>query len=87
MPLIDEEQLEQLAIDIFKNIGYKHIVGYKISPDGSNPERDDYRKVILEERLISSLKNINPDFNSQEIKNLCYRKPLIILWLHLNQKK
>jgi len=69
MPLIDEEQLEQLAIDIFKNIGYKHIVGYKISPDGSNPERDDYRKVILEERLISSLKNINPDFNSQEIKN------------------
>lgn len=69
MPLIDEEKLEQLAIDIFENIGYKHILGYKISPDGKIPERDDYKKVILEERLISSLKNINPNFNLKEIKN------------------
>ena len=52
----------------FQEAGYEHLVGYDISPDGSNPERDDYRKVILEEILISSLK-INPDFDSKEIQN------------------
>ena len=34
--------------------------GPDIAPDGANPERADYRQVILRERLLAALARINP---------------------------
>ncbi len=58
--MITEDQLEQTCIDWFSSIGYDYISGYDIAPDGDNPERSDYRQIILQGRLIRQLQTINP---------------------------
>ncbi len=57
--MITEDQLEQLCLDWFQAIGYDYICGYDIAPDSANPERIDYRQIILRERLLTRLKVIN----------------------------
>ena len=61
MSLIIEEQVENLGIELFQNLGYQYKNGYEIKPDGKNPERDSIRSVILEDRLRSALIKINPE--------------------------
>jgi len=58
--VITEDQLEQLCLDWFKTMGYDYGCGYDIAPDGDNPERSDYRQIILRDRLLSRLQIINP---------------------------
>lgn len=58
--MITEDQLEQLCLDWFKSIGYDYVCGYDIAPDGEAPERNDYRQIILFDRLIQQLQIINP---------------------------
>jgi type I restriction enzyme R subunit len=58
--VITEDQLEQLCLEWFQSIGYDYVCGYDIAPDGDNPERSDYRQIILHERLLGQLKQINP---------------------------
>ena len=69
MSLITEEQVELQSIEWFKELGYQYKDGYEIAPEGVNPERDDFRKVILEDRLRSALIKINSDIPSQTINN------------------
>ncbi|HEU5048409.1 MAG TPA: type I restriction endonuclease subunit R [Rickettsiales bacterium] len=59
---ITEDKLEQVALDWFQVLGYKKIYGPDIAPppDGETPERDNYRQVILLERLRNQLQVINP---------------------------
>ena len=58
--MITEDQLEQLCLDWFKSIGYDYVSGYDIAPDGDNPERMDYRQIVLFDRLMQQLQIINP---------------------------
>ncbi len=58
--MISEDQLEQLCLAWFQALGYSYVNGYDIAPDGDNPERVDYRQVVLFERLLSQLQKINP---------------------------
>ena len=69
MSLINEDQVELQSIDWFKELGYKYKNGYQISPEGINPERDEFRQVILEERLRSALTKINSNIPVQKINN------------------
>jgi type I restriction enzyme R subunit len=69
MPLINEDQVELQSIDWFQELGYEYRNGYEIAPEGVNPERDDFRQVILEERLKFALIKINPDIPNQTIQN------------------
>ncbi|MDA9997494.1 type I restriction endonuclease subunit R [Gammaproteobacteria bacterium] len=69
MSLITEEQVELQSIEWFKELGYQYKDGYEIAPEGGNPERNDFRQVILEERLRSALIKINPDIPNQTIQN------------------
>ncbi len=57
--MINEDQVEQLAIDWFKELGYNYLNGYEISPDSDNPLRDNYDDVLLESRLKTSLIQLN----------------------------
>ena len=63
MNIITEEQLEQLCIDWFVELGYEYKDGHDIAPESNKPERDDFRKVILEDRLKSSLTRIKSKYN------------------------
>jgi type I restriction enzyme R subunit len=56
-----EDQLEQETLDWLGNAGYTHLYGPDIAPDGDNPERSDYRQVVLSFRLREAIYRLNPD--------------------------
>lgn len=56
---ITEDQLEQLCIDWFKELGWDYESGYDIAPDSHNPKRKNYNEVILDGRLAEALEKIN----------------------------
>ncbi len=58
--MINEDQVEQLAIEWFKELGYDYLHGYDIAPDSSTPERKNYQEVLLSKRLHTSLTKLNP---------------------------
>ncbi len=58
--MINEDQLEQLCIDWFREGGFEYVYGPYIAQDGDLPERSDYRQVVLTNRLLNALQRINP---------------------------
>lgn len=58
--MLTENQLETLCLEWFQSIGWEHVHGPDISPDGSAPERSDYREVILAGRLLRAMQRLNP---------------------------
>lgn len=58
--MITGDQLEQLCLNWFQAIGYSTICGYNIAPDSENPERSNYRQIILQARLLEALQRITP---------------------------
>lgn len=58
--MLNEQQLEDLCIAWFQETGWQFVHGSDIAPDGTNPERADYRQVILRDRLLAALARINP---------------------------
>jgi len=55
-----EDQLEQETLGWLADVGYIHLFGPDLAPDGASPERVDYRQVLLVERLRGSLARLNP---------------------------
>ncbi len=58
--MINEDQLEQLCPDWFREGSFEYVYGPDIAQDGNSPERSDYRQVVLTNRLLDSIKRINP---------------------------
>ncbi|WP_375184903.1 type I restriction endonuclease subunit R [Aquabacterium sp.] len=55
-----EDQLEQEALSWLIEVGYTHLSGYDIAPDGPAPERDHFRQVLLPQRLRDAIARLNP---------------------------
>ncbi|QLF94908.1 type I restriction endonuclease subunit R [Pseudomonas sp. ABC1] len=55
-----EDQLEQEALGWLSELGYTHLYGPDIAPDGDNPERASYRDVLLTMRLRTAIARLNP---------------------------
>ena len=55
-----EDQLEQETLGWLTEVGYTHLYGPTIAYDGGSPERDNYRQVVLVERLRSAIAKLNP---------------------------
>ena len=60
MALITEDHLEQQCLEWFKELGYAYAFAPDLAPDGTSPERTDFRQVILTGRLRSALQRLNP---------------------------
>ncbi|HIC9088361.1 TPA: type I restriction endonuclease subunit R [Legionella pneumophila] len=58
--MINEDQVEQLAIQWFQELGYDYLYGPDIAHDGINPLRADYQSVLIESRLSLALNRLNP---------------------------
>jgi len=71
--MITEDQLEQLSLEWFQSIGYKFICGYDIAPDSSNPERSDYRHIILHDRLLNKLESLNPQIPQANLEQVAFQ--------------
>ncbi len=55
-----EDQLEQETLGWLAEVGYTHLYGPDIAPDGDSPERANYLQVVLENRLNSAVDRNNP---------------------------
>lgn len=66
--MMNEDQLEELCIDWFKETGWNYICGYDIAPDSENPYRSDYREVVLRDKLTQALGRINPSIPTEAIE-------------------
>ena len=55
-----EDQLEQETLGWLTEAGYSTLYGPDIAVDGDNPERSDYRQVVLVERLRAAVERLNP---------------------------
>ena len=60
---INEDKVEQVALGILAELGYRHIYGPDIAPapDGANPERKTYQDIVLVDRLKAAIDRINPN--------------------------
>jgi type I restriction enzyme R subunit len=56
-----EDQLEQEALGWLADVGYTHVFGPDISPDGPSAERADYQGVLLLDRLRDAIARLNPN--------------------------
>lgn len=56
-----EDQIEQEALGWLAEVGYTHVYGPDIAPDGAAPERADYRQVVLVDRLRNAIARLNPE--------------------------
>ncbi len=63
--IINEQEVEEHALDIFENLGYEIISGPDIAPDGKNPERESYSDVVLVERLKRAIDKFNPNIPAE----------------------
>ena len=55
-----EDQLEQEALGWLADVGYATLFGPDIAVDGDDPERADYRQVLLLDRLRAAINRLNP---------------------------
>ena len=65
---LNEDAVEQAALETLEELGYQTLNGPDISPDGTRPERKTYQDVILKERLLTALKRINPEIPENAIQ-------------------
>ncbi|MCK6518376.1 DEAD/DEAH box helicase, partial [Myxococcota bacterium] len=54
-----ESVVEEAAIAWLTELGWQHVPGPVLAPDGEAPERESYRAVILEGRLRRALARVN----------------------------
>jgi len=68
MNQLNEDGYEHQFITWLKSMGWEWKFGPDISPDGSAPERNSYKEVILSERLEEALHRINPGLPKDNIR-------------------
>ena len=71
--MISEDHLEQLALTWFQDSGWGYCYGPDIAPDGTAPERADYRQVVLAVRLLDALRRLNPDIPEVVLDEVVHR--------------
>ena len=64
-----ENTLEQTTLGWFGSLGWQTAFGPDISPDGLSCERKDYDQVVLEDRLLTALEDINPNIPADAIED------------------
>ena len=76
MASITENEIEAIALSYLQNLGYSHILGTTLSPDGEHPERQ-YTDVVLATRLRDAIDKLNPRL-TQDAKEDALKKVLRI---------
>src|SRR5690606_8668086 len=72
-----EDQLEQQCLQWFAEGGWEIAHGPDLAPDGTAPERADYRQVLLLEDLEAAIRRINPHLPQSAVEQAVavVRKP------------
>ncbi len=85
--MINEEQVERLAIEWFKELGYEYFLGVDIAPESENPQRSSYQEVLLQKRLHVSLCKLNPTLPQSAIDEAIHllKKPQNVTLIQNNR--
>ena len=59
MPTLTESKIEEFAIGLFEQLGYRYLYGPDIAPDGTNPKRASFEEVVMVESLHHAVYRIN----------------------------
>ena len=73
MVTITESDVENVALEWLKSLGWGLAHGSEIAPDGPSAERDDFGQVALEYRLRDALAALNPSVPNSALDD-AYRK-------------
>ena len=68
-----EDIVELVGIETLKSLGWVHLHGSIIAPDGPSPQRPSYSDAILLKRLEAWVARINPDV-PEEVRSEAIRK-------------
>lgn len=66
---MNENDLEELTMAWFKQLGYKTLYGPDIEPGGSTQERSEYSEVILWDRFDAAIARLNPDASAAVLRD------------------
>lgn len=61
MDKITESAIEEFAIELLEQQGYRYIHAPQIAPDSETPERQSFEEVLLLDRLKPAVSKINPN--------------------------
>ena len=70
---MNEEQLENLCLDWFREGGWDVLHGPDIAPDSATPMRSDYAQVVLDKHLFDAFKRINKHIPADQL-DTCYEQ-------------
>lgn len=78
-----ENFLEEAAIEILQELGYEYALGPEISLGGEFQERDDYREVILKDRVRDALFRINLELPAEALEDayrqlITFNSPMLV---------
>ena len=59
MPTLTESKIEEFAIGLFEQLGYRYLYGPDIAPDGTNPKRVSFEEIVMVESLRHAVYRIN----------------------------
>src|SRR3989344_2625145 len=65
-PINENNLTEQSLIDWLKGEGYEHVYGPDINPGQARAEREDFRGVVLKDRLLGVIRRINPTLPAEQ---------------------
>ncbi|MCL4506483.1 MAG: type I restriction endonuclease subunit R [Chloroflexi bacterium] len=71
-----ESDIEEAALDWFASLGYQVVYGPTIEPDQPAAERQDFREVVLAQRLQDALARLNPHLPAATLEEAC-RKVIV----------
>ncbi|AKB36162.1 Type I restriction-modification system, restriction subunit R [Methanosarcina siciliae C2J] len=70
--MVNENELEKLALTWFQDIGWSYVHGPDIAPDGTMSEREDYRQVLLPSQAMEALHRLNPQVPSPVLEEVLH---------------
>jgi len=65
-----EAELERIVLDELRELGWATAHGPDIDPESDNPERTDYREVVLANRLRLAVERLNPALDADEVDDV-----------------
>src|SRR3989344_2992585 len=69
-PLNEQTLTERSLIEWLQGQGYEHIYGPDIAPNQPNAEREDFRSVVLKNRLLAAVRRFNPQLPAEQAEQV-----------------
>ncbi|WP_446831656.1 type I restriction endonuclease subunit R [Candidatus Foliamicus sp.] len=70
MSAVSETEVEDAALEWFRELGYTKLHGPDIGPEGATPERGSHGEVLLDGRLRKALARLNPHLSGETLEDV-----------------